>query len=88
MEFTFKPAEGEEVEVECDAKENLLEVAQSNDVEIKSKASIWNRTSGSCGGGGSCGECIVVFPKDIFDKLPKPGETETELLKKMNAAPT
>ena len=40
MEFTFKPAEGEEVEVECDAKENLLEVAQSNDVEIRSKASI------------------------------------------------
>ena len=40
MEFTFKPAEGEEVEVECDAKENLLEVAQSNDVEIKSKTSI------------------------------------------------
>lgn len=39
MEFTFKPAEGEEVEVECDAKENLLEVAQSNDVEIKSKIS-------------------------------------------------
>lgn len=29
-----------------------------------------------------------MFPKDIFDKLPKPGETETELLKKMNAAPT
>ena len=40
MEFTFKPAEGEEVEVECDAKENLLEVAQSTDVELKSKASI------------------------------------------------
>ena len=36
MEFTFKPAEGEEVEIECDANENLLEVAQSNDVEIKS----------------------------------------------------
>ena len=36
VEFTFKPAEGEEVEIECDANENLLEVAQSNDVEIKS----------------------------------------------------
>lgn len=37
MEFTFKPAEGEEVEVECDVKENMLEIAQSNDVEIKSR---------------------------------------------------
>ena len=36
MEFTFKPAEGDEVEVECDETENLLEIAQSNDVEEKS----------------------------------------------------
>ena len=74
----MKPTEGDEVEIECDAGENLLEVAQSNDVEIKS----------TCGGGGTCGECIIVFPKDIFDKLPKPGETEMELLKNANAAPT
>lgn len=32
----MKPTEGDEVEIECDAGENLLEVAQSNDVEIKS----------------------------------------------------
>ena len=36
MEFTFKNLDGEEVEVECDAGENLFEVAQSNDVEVKS----------------------------------------------------
>ena len=36
VEFTFKPAEGDEVEVECDEKENMLEIAQSNDVEVKS----------------------------------------------------
>ena len=35
VEFTFK-ANGEDVEVECDAGENLLEIAQSNDVEVKS----------------------------------------------------
>lgn len=27
----------------------------------------------------------MVFPKDVFDKLPKAGESETALLKKMNA---
>ena len=37
VEFTFKPAEGDEVEVECDENENLLEIAQSNDVEVKSR---------------------------------------------------
>ena len=36
MEFTFKPAEGDEVEVECDKKQKPLEIAQSNDVEVKS----------------------------------------------------
>lgn len=36
VEFTFKPAEGDEVEVECDENENMLEIAQSNDVEVKS----------------------------------------------------
>lgn len=38
VEFTFK-AGGEDIEVECDAGENLLEIAQGNDVELKSK--IW-----------------------------------------------
>ena len=33
--MTFK-ANGEDVEVECDAGENLFEVAQGNDVEVKS----------------------------------------------------
>ena len=84
----MKPTEGDEVEIECDAGENLLEVAQSNDVEIKSGLGIIIWLIGTCGGGGTCGECIVVFPKDIFDKLPKPGETEKELLKNANAAPT
>ena len=44
-----------------------------------------NYCLGTCGGGGSCGECIMVFPKDVFDKLPKAGERESALLKKMNA---
>ena len=39
----------------------------------------------SCNGGGTCGECWMVFPKDVFDKLPKAGETEQGLLKKMGA---
>ena len=38
VEMTFK-ANGEDVEVECDAGENLFEVAQSNDVEVKSARS-------------------------------------------------
>lgn len=33
--MTFK-ANGEDVEVECDAGENLFEVAVGNDVEVKS----------------------------------------------------
>ena len=40
---------------------------------------------GSCNGGGSCGECLMLFPKDVFDKLPKAGESETALLKKVKA---
>lgn len=35
VEFSFK-RDGEETEVECDAGENLLEIAQGNDVELKS----------------------------------------------------
>lgn len=35
VEFSFKK-DGEETEVECDAGENLLEIAQGNDVELKS----------------------------------------------------
>ena len=35
VEMTFK-ANGEDVEVECDAGENLFEVAVGNDVEVKS----------------------------------------------------
>ena len=36
VEFTFKPAKGEEVEVECKENETMLEIAQNNDVEEKS----------------------------------------------------
>ena len=36
VEFTFKPAKGEEVEVECKENETMLEIAQNNDVEVKS----------------------------------------------------
>ena len=87
VEFTFKAGD-EEIEVECDAGENLLEIAQGNDVELKSRikhSSRFGNRIGTCGGGGSCGECIVTFPAEIFAKLPKAGESETELLKKMNA---
>ena len=36
VEFTCKPAKGEEVEVECKENETMLEIAQNNDVEVKS----------------------------------------------------
>ena len=46
-----------------------------------------NDCVGICGGSGYCGKCVMVFPKEVYDELPKGGRRELSLLKKMKVAP-
>ena len=43
-----------------------------------------------CGGGGSCGSCHIILPKDLYDSLPPMRNQEKELLSTvvMGATPT
>lgn len=60
----------DELRVECEAGDDLLEIAHNNDVDVE----------GACGGECACSTCHMILPQDIFDALPDPDEEEEDML--------
>ena len=60
-EVTFEVADGD----------NLLDIAQSNDLEME----------GACGGSCACSTChVVVANEEMFDKMEEPSDDENDML--------
>lgn len=68
---TFVEKDGSEITFEVADGDNLLDVAQSNDLEME----------GACGGSCACSTChIVVATEEMFDKMEEPSDDENDML--------
>ncbi|CZT21466.1 probable electron transfer protein [Ramularia collo-cygni] len=61
VDWTFTVADGD----------NLLDIAQSNDLEME----------GACGGSCACSTChVIVTDEETFDKMEEPSDDENDML--------
>ncbi len=68
---TFIDKEGAEHKVAVSKGENLLDIAQANDLEME----------GACGGSCACSTChVIVVGEDYYDKMPEPDDDENDML--------
>lgn len=68
---TFIEKDGNEVTFEVADGDNLLDIAQSNDLEME----------GACGGSCACSTCHVIVEADeMFDKMEEPSDDENDML--------
>ncbi|KAM0258813.1 hypothetical protein ACHAQJ_003655 [Trichoderma viride] len=68
---TFIDKDGEEHRFAVSAGDNLLDIAQANDLEME----------GACGGSCACSTChVIVEGEDHFDKMPEPEDDENDML--------
>jgi ferredoxin len=68
---TFIDKDGEEHKFAVAAGDNLLDIAQANDLEME----------GACGGSCACSTChVIVEAEDYFDKMPEPEDDENDML--------
>lgn len=71
IHVTFIDKEGNEQRIAARKGENLLSIAQSNDVEME----------GACEGSCSCSTChIIVENEEFFDKIPEATDEENDML--------
>lgn len=70
IKVTFINADGDVQNVEAEAGQGLLEVAQAAGQPLE----------GTCEGQMACSTCHVIIDKDWFDKLPRAVEDEEDML--------
>ncbi|KAG5949455.1 mitochondrial matrix iron-sulfur protein [Claviceps sorghi] len=68
---TFVEKDGQEHKFAVSAGDNLLDIAQANDLEME----------GACGGSCACSTChVIVADEDYYDKMPEPEDDENDML--------
>ncbi len=68
---TFIDKEGDEHKIAVSKGDNLLDVAQDNDLDME----------GACGGSCACSTChIIVEDADLYDKIPEAEDDENDML--------
>ncbi|KAK4501446.1 hypothetical protein PRZ48_007255 [Zasmidium cellare] len=68
---TFIDKEGHEHTFEVADGDNLLDIAQANDLEME----------GACGGSCACSTCHVIVTDDgMYDKMEEPSDDENDML--------
>jgi ferredoxin-2, mitochondrial len=87
---TFIDKDGDKHTFEVAKGDNLLDIAQANDIEMEGML----RTSsfpgpdlliivdlGACGGSCACSTChVIVQDPDVYDKLEEPDDDENDML--------
>ncbi|KAK4114612.1 ferredoxin [Canariomyces notabilis] len=68
---TFIDKEGREHRIAVSKGDNLLDIAQANDLEME----------GACGGSCACSTChVIVMDQEYYDKMPEPDDDENDML--------
>ncbi|KAF6840574.1 2fe-2s iron-sulfur cluster binding domain protein [Colletotrichum musicola] len=68
---TFVDKDGDEHKIAVSAGDNLLDIAQDNDLEME----------GACGGSCACSTChVIVVDEELYDKMPEPEDDENDML--------
>ncbi|KAL8998906.1 MAG: hypothetical protein Q9169_002125 [Polycauliona sp. 2 TL-2023] len=71
LHVTFIDKEGDEHSFEVSAGDNLMDIAQSEDLEME----------GACGGSCACSTChVIVENPDKYDAMPEPSDDENDML--------
>lgn len=71
LQITFIDKDGEEYKFAVSEGDNLLDIAQANDLEME----------GACGGSCACSTChVIVTEDDYYDKIPEPEDDENDML--------
>ncbi|KAK0117841.1 hypothetical protein ONS95_012163 [Cadophora gregata] len=68
---TFVDKEGDEHKIAVNEGDNLLTIAQANDIEME----------GACEGSCICSTChVIVKDEEMFDKIPEADDDENDML--------
>ncbi|KAK0510504.1 hypothetical protein JMJ35_006936 [Cladonia borealis] len=71
LHVTFIDKDGEEHTFEVAKGDNLLDIAQANDLEME----------GACGGSCACSTChVIVESEELYDKMDEPDDDENDML--------
>ncbi|KAL1957014.1 hypothetical protein VTO42DRAFT_6391 [Malbranchea cinnamomea] len=71
INVSFIDKEGERHDFQVAEGDNLLDIAQANDLEME----------GACGGSCACSTChVIVEDQDMYDKMPEPDDDENDML--------
>lgn len=71
LKVTFITKEGESLTFEVSEGDNLLDIAQDNDLEME----------GACGGSCACSTChVIVEDPNMYDKMDEPDDDENDML--------
>ncbi|EXJ92249.1 ferredoxin, 2Fe-2S [Capronia epimyces CBS 606.96] len=71
LHVTFIDKDGDRHTFEVSKGDNLLDIAQANDLEME----------GACGGSCACSTChVIVEDEEIFDKIPEASDDENDML--------
>ncbi|KAL4951535.1 2Fe-2S ferredoxin-type domain-containing protein [Aspergillus filifer] len=71
INVTFVDKDGERYDFQVSEGDNLLDIAQANDLEME----------GACGGSCACSTChVIVEDPDMFDKMEEPSDDENDML--------
>lgn len=68
---TFIDKEGDEHKIAVSKGDNLLDIAQANDIEME----------GACGGSCACSTChVIVEDEKLYDLMSEPDDDENDML--------
>ena len=88
LKVTFIDKDGQESTFQVAEGDNLLDIAQSEDLEMEGESappfpfSIDNNLkTGACGGSCACSTChVIVESNDYYDKMAEPDDDENDML--------
>ena len=71
LSITFIDKESRQSKVTAFAGDNILQIAQPNNIAIE----------GACGGTCACSTChVIVLDQDYYDRIPEPKDDENDML--------
>lgn len=69
--FIDKDPDHTKIKVACKEGDNLLDLAQANDLDLE----------GACGGSCACSTChVIVTDPNIYDRIPEMDDDEADML--------